>query len=303
MNITVTGDCRETMRAWAADGVRAQMCVTSPPYFGLRSYGGGDAEIGKEATPEQYIANMVEVFRCVRDVLADDGVLWLNLGDNYGKGKQLLGIPWRVALALQADGWVLRQDIIWCLSGGAWVYARTQKGDMPVMVKDLVRLDPATVKLWNGEQWTQVLGWGPSNDTSQRIELVLRSGERIGCTGGHLWPTQRGNVAARDLQVGDTIQTCRLPEPANTKRPAYLADGLLWLIGLYLAEGSRSGDTIQISLHGDEKPWAPLIDIAAEQVGATISYHDEGDARRSCERCGRLVVQHRQDGHASAWAQ
>lgn len=200
---------------------------------------------------------------------------WL---DSVGvKAKDLIGIPWMLAFALRADGWYLRQDIIWCLSGGAWVYARTQKGDMPVMVKDLVRLDPATVKLWNGEKWTRVLGWGPSNDTSQRIELVLRSGERIGCTGWHLWPTQRGNVAAHDLKVGDTIQTCRLPEPASTKRPAYLTDGLLWLIGLYLAEGSRSGDTIQISLHGDEKPWVPLIDMAAEQVGATLSYHDEGN--------------------------
>ena len=71
------------------------------------------AEIGLEQTPEEYIAAMIEVFRCVRDVLADDGTLWLNLGDSYGAGKQLLGIPWRVALALQADGWVLRQDIIW----------------------------------------------------------------------------------------------------------------------------------------------------------------------------------------------
>ena len=192
------------------------------------------------------------------------------------KDKDLIGIPWRVAFALQADGWWLRQDIVWCLSGGAWVYARTQKGDMPVMVKDLVRLNPATVKLWNGEKWTRVLGWGQSNDTSQRIELVLRSGERIGCTGGHVWPTQRGNVAARDLRVGDVIQTCRLPEPANAKRPAYLTDGLLWLIGLYLAEGSRSGDTIQISLHGGEKDWMPLIDMAAEQIGATLSYHEEG---------------------------
>jgi len=158
------------------------------------------------------------------------------------------------------------------------VYARTQKGDMPVMVKDLVRLNPATVKLWNGEKWTQVLGWGASTDTSERLELVLRSGERIGCTGGHLWPTPRGNVAARDLRVGDVIQTCRLPEPANAKRPAYLTDGLLWLIGLYLAEGSRSGDTIQLSLHGDEKDWTPLIDMAAEQVGATLTYHDEGSS-------------------------
>jgi DNA modification methylase len=309
MNLIEFGDCRETMRRWAQQGVKAQMCVTSPPYFGLRSYLPDSSpdkpmEIGLEETPEQYIARMVEVFRCVRDVLADDGTLWLNIGDSYAsnpasggsqsskmtggehkrtpserkyqrpdglKPKDLIGIPWMLAFALRADGWYLRQDIIWCLSGGAWVYARTQKGDMPVMVKDLVRLDPSTVKLWNGEKWTQVLGWGPSNDTSQRIELVLRSGERIGCTGGHLWPTQRGNVAARDLEVGDTIQTCRLPEPSST----YLTDGLLWLIGLYLAEGSRSGDKIQLSLHGDEKPWAPLIDIAAEQVGATLSYHDD----------------------------
>lgn len=106
------GDCRETMRTWAAAGLKARTCVTSPPYFGLRDYG-VDGQIGLEQSPEEYITNMVQVFRTVRDVLADDGTLWLNLGDSYGEGKQLRGIPWRVALALQADGWVLRQDIIW----------------------------------------------------------------------------------------------------------------------------------------------------------------------------------------------
>jgi DNA modification methylase len=140
------------MRRWAQQGVKAQMCVTSPPYFGLRDYG-HPGQIGLEPTPEAYIAAMVEVFHCVRDVLADDGTLWLNLGDSYGavggdtyagfnkrwngtggagskqdatlagvtdrkiatglKPKNLLGIPWRVALELQADGWILRQDIIW----------------------------------------------------------------------------------------------------------------------------------------------------------------------------------------------
>lgn len=100
------------MRKWARDGIKAQTCVTSPPYFGLRDYG-HDGQIGLEETPEQYISAMVDVFRCVRDVLADDGTLWLNIGDSYGKSKQLLGIPWRIALALQDDGWVLRQDIIW----------------------------------------------------------------------------------------------------------------------------------------------------------------------------------------------
>ena len=112
MNFIEFGDCREIMRDWRAEGLQAQMCVTSPPYFGLRDYG-HPGQIGLEQTPEEYIAAMVEVFRCVRGVLADDGTVWLNMGDSYGGGKQLLGMPWRLAFALQADGWILRQDIIW----------------------------------------------------------------------------------------------------------------------------------------------------------------------------------------------
>jgi len=112
MNKIFFGDCRDILRCVSHTPVKAQTCVTSPPYFGLRDYG-HPGQIGLEQTPEQYVAAMVEVFRCVRDVLADDGTLWLNLGDSYGPGKQLLGVPWCVALALQADGWVLRQDIIW----------------------------------------------------------------------------------------------------------------------------------------------------------------------------------------------
>ena len=149
MNRIEFGDCRDTMRKWASDGVEVQTCVTSPPYFGLRDYG-HDGQIGLEQTPEQYIAAMVEVFRCVRDVLADDGTLWVNIGDSYArtggtdrkvsasaqvgstrntleqmsdrtsnaaalglKSKDLIGIPWMLAFALRADGWYLRQDIIW----------------------------------------------------------------------------------------------------------------------------------------------------------------------------------------------
>lgn len=122
----------------------AQCCVTSPPYWGLRDYG-AEGQIGQEATPEEYVARLVAVFREVRRVLADDGVLWLNLGDTYaattrgssGKGdkqrsnagtliadrrwavpdglkpKDLVGIPWMVAFALRADGWYLRSEVIW----------------------------------------------------------------------------------------------------------------------------------------------------------------------------------------------
>jgi DNA modification methylase len=151
MNQIEFGDCREIMKKWAKDGVKAQTCVTSPPYFGLRDYG-HEGQIGLEPTPDEYIAELVEVFRCVRDVLADDGTLWLNIGDSYAsyrdgkvtadstrkdctgtevpkgsaknrmastfagtgiKHKELIGIPWMLAFALRADGWYLRQDIIW----------------------------------------------------------------------------------------------------------------------------------------------------------------------------------------------
>ena len=103
------GDCRQTLQTLPEQS--AQCCVTSPPYWGLRDYGHGE-QIGLESTPEAYVEQMVTVFREVRRVLRDDGVLWLNLGDTI-KDKQLQGIPWRVAFALQADGWRLRQDIIW----------------------------------------------------------------------------------------------------------------------------------------------------------------------------------------------
>lgn len=130
------GDCLESLRAMPDESVHC--CVTSPPYFGLRDYG-VDGQIGLEPTPDEFVQALVEVFREVRRVLRDDGTLWLNLGDSYSSGgrkwratdaknavrgmdtrpddgmgqKQLLGIPWRVAFALQADGWYLRQDIIW----------------------------------------------------------------------------------------------------------------------------------------------------------------------------------------------
>ena len=141
------GDCRETLKNLTNSSV--QMCVTSPPYYGLRDYGGEKNQIGQEQTPEDFIDELVKVFREVRRTLKDDGTLWLNIGDSYynyrpSKGKSypkqtvsktkqdlpdysskrnnklsnlkekdLIGIPWMLAFALRADGWYLRQDIIW----------------------------------------------------------------------------------------------------------------------------------------------------------------------------------------------
>lgn len=204
MNKIVFGDNRITMKQLIDEGVKVQMCVTSPPYYGLRDYGTGtweggdpncshkrdsktsdkcitghvnlegavgdgiykdvcprcnakrkDLQIGLEQTPEDYIKEMVNVFRLVKDLLTDDGVIWVNIGDSYSsykdcksigqtlakgtnredahvldkgnsptrntkmlksqglKNKDLIGIPWMLAFALRADGWYLRQDIIW----------------------------------------------------------------------------------------------------------------------------------------------------------------------------------------------
>ena len=136
------GDVLDCLAGMPEESV--QCVVTSPPYWGLRDYG-QDGQLGLEQTPEEYVTKMVEVFREVRRVLREDGVLWLNLGDSYAsnpasggpqseklkgpqnatpdrpewkrppglKPKDLVGIPWRVALALQAEGWYLRSDVIW----------------------------------------------------------------------------------------------------------------------------------------------------------------------------------------------
>ena len=114
LNHCYQGDCRDVMRQildqWV--GGKVQTIITSPPYWNLRDYGVA-GQIGMEPTLQEFVSTMVEVFALCRELLADDGTLWLNLGDSYGERKQLQGVPWRVALALQDAGWCLRQDIIW----------------------------------------------------------------------------------------------------------------------------------------------------------------------------------------------
>jgi DNA modification methylase len=148
-NHLLVGDVRETLKQIADKSVHC--CVTSPPYWGLRDYG-NDGQLGLEPTPTEYIDGLVKVFKEIHRVLRDDGILWLNIGDSYAsfrdgkvtpdtargesdgtlvekgkasnrmassfantsiKHKDIVGIPWRLAFALQADGWYLRQDIIW----------------------------------------------------------------------------------------------------------------------------------------------------------------------------------------------
>lgn len=104
------GDALEVLATMPENSVHC--CVTSPPYWGQRRYGGGQAEIGMEPSPQEYVKSLRDVFAEVRRVLRPDGTLWLNLGDKYGKSGGLLGLPWMTATALAANGWMLRQDII-----------------------------------------------------------------------------------------------------------------------------------------------------------------------------------------------
>lgn len=153
------GDCRDSLDRMKSEGIIVQSCITSPPYYGIRDYGNQE-QIGLEQTPEDYIKNLVEVFQKVREILSDDGTLWINIGDSYYnyrpgnqsypkqtiasnkqdlptnsskrntklegyKEKDLIGIPWMLAFALRNDGWYLRQDIIW-----------SKPNPMPESVKD-----------------------------------------------------------------------------------------------------------------------------------------------------------------------
>lgn len=216
MNKIEFGDCRETMRKWASQGVKAQTCVTSPPYYGLRDYG-HEGQIGLEETPEQYISAMVEVFRCVWDVLEDDGTLWLNIGDSYAgnnsrasnngragfgnarekvvnrtgeglKTKDLIGIPWMLAFALRADGWYLRQDIIWhkpnpmpesvqdrCTKGHEYIFlmSKSQKYYYDhEAIKEPVKEDWGTRDRANGKYHNEGTGLQPHSGLEKSYEMA-----------------------------------------------------------------------------------------------------------------------------------
>lgn len=196
INMILVGDSKEVLKTLKDNSI--QTCVTSPPYYGLRDYGHA-GQIGLEETPEQYIARLVDVFREVRRVLRDDGTLWLNLGDSYngsGKGgdkignegkqttnagsitvknkamrldelkpKDLLMIPARVALALQADGWYLRSEIIWHKPNPMPESVKDRPTKAHEMIYLLAKSGKTTI--WKSRD---TLEWSYSPDLSEKIE-------------------------------------------------------------------------------------------------------------------------------------
>lgn len=265
-----TGDCRGTMRAWAASGVKAQACVTSPPYFGLRDYG-REGQIGLEETPAAYIAAMVEVFSCVRDVLTDDGTLWLNIGDSYAgmggrsvqsgkefegrargrqaitrsarqkpvddiKAKDLIGIPWMLAFALRADGWYLRQDIIW-----------HKPNPMPESVRDrCTKAHEYVFLLTKSERYffdplgmqEAATGRDPGNKSHKHADRVAVEVE----AGNHRERTKLGlaTMGARETRNRRTVWTVA----SSPYKGAHFAVFPPALIEPCVLAGTRPGDTV-----------------------------------------------------------
>ena len=281
------GACLSVLRSVSRD---AQACVR-------RMAGLSEKHLGLLAIQDLYarIRGSAEIDGALADRITDTVSDWLAQIDSTKanhpyKPKDEMLLPFRVALALQRDGWYVRSCIPWlkrnCLSGGTRVYVRSQKGDMPMSVKDLARLKPETCKLWNGERWTQLVSmWEVPRGEGDEIEIELRSGERIGCTPDHRWPTERGLLRAYELSVGDVLTGTILPKPttAAAQQPGgsygWLDDNIGWFVGLYLAEGSMSNGTIQIASHTNEVArYGRLQAIAAAYDGTCRAHLKRGQS-------------------------
>ena len=323
------GDALRVARSLPDDSVH--LIVTSVPYWLLRDYG-VPGQLGLEETVEEWVKNQVRVFREFRRVLHPSGSIYLNCGDCFyssrsfaGPGKNTDGVftrvhdrmtnvvgkrlpkhkilkskdlimqPDRLAIGLQRDGWWIRGKIIWwrCLSGGVKLYAKTaRRFARPIALKDLARLEPSTVKLWNGQRWTRVKAWMPVGKVDGAYSLILRSGERIDCSPDHRWPTLRGLIATSDLRLGDVIETVRLPAPNHPISPAALDDREIgWFLGLYLAEGSRSAGCLQFSGHVSETEARRrrLAKIAAAYHGTCRAYSTGGNGA-TVNVHGRILI-------------
>ena len=308
------GDCLESLRTLPDESVNC--CVTSPPYWGLRDYG-HDGQIGLESTPESYVAKMVEVFREVRRVLRKDGTLWLNLGDSYSantsggecpqggksarpkidatkyaarsigpglKPKDLCGIPWRVAFALQADGWYLRQDIIW-----------HKPNPMPESVTDrctkaheYVFLLSKSAKYWYDAEAVSEMAIQP---TGTPIKVCQHKQAKLGANltgtlGANCGPETRNRRSVWTISTKPYSGAHFAVMPSDLVEPCILAgcpEG-----GTVLDPFAGSGTVAQVAIaHGRQTIACELNPSYGELIQERI--RDELDKTRLIEKPKRLV--------------
>lgn len=269
----LAGDCRDLLPTLPAGSVQA--CVTSPPYLGHRDYG-VDGQIGVERSVADYIAALVDVFRLVRDVMADDGTLWLNIGDTYAaradagvKPKDLVGVPWRVALALQADGWWLRRDIVWAkpnpmpspvrdrpTSSHEYLFLLA-KGGRYFYDADAVAEPVAESQV--GRVRADVVGGRSWRERGQHSEGgVYRKQDALGkqtYTGFNDRWRQSGHGTTRNARSVWTIPTQPYPDAHFATFPVALA-------GRCIAASTRPGDAVLDPFGG-----AGTVGLAADRMG------------------------------------
>jgi DNA modification methylase len=290
----VVGNCLDILPTLAASS--AQSCVTSPPYFGLRDYG-VDGQIGLEPSPDEYVAELVKVFRGVWRVLRDDGTLWLNLGDSYCttapgsivdpakmtgihvhkgayrrpetppglKPKDLIGIPWRVAFALQADGWYLRSGIVWNKLNPMPESAT----DRPTSSYEMVFLMSKAVQYYYDAAAIAELSVDEGRPSGPKSDPSRNDGNRTGII--------KGNGATRNARNVWTISTLPYDGAHFAVMPPALA-------GRCIKAGSRPGDLILDPFGG-----AATTGLAAAQLGrkAMLIELNPASAKLGRERVAR----------------
>jgi len=270
--------------------------------------------LGLEPTFELYLQHLIQIFDEVKRVLKPTGTCFVNIGDSYANSshpgggdptiqkrnlggveypkkplsgiqrKSLYAIPERFKIMMIDRGWICRNTIIWhkrnCLCGSTTLYASTQKGVMPSTLKDLIRLKPGTVQLWDGEKWQKVKKWVKNIAPKNIKDITFRNGETIKCTGDHLFPLISGEIKkASELSVGDIIKNTILP--VEEKIVEYIPNEMGWFLGTYLADGSLgdNGRCIQISSHTKEQErFLKLRYIAQKYDGECRSFNREGNS-------------------------
>ena len=336
LNKVYFGDCRDSMRKMAKKGVKVQMCVTSPPYFGLRDYGtakweGGDADcdhiekiqshsgqradrdqtsqifkykglckkcgavsvdgqIGLEQNPQEFIDNLVEVFACVWDILAEDGTLWVNLGDSYAnnssqasnngragfgnprekivnrigngyKQKDLMGMPWRLAFALQDFGWYLRQDIIW-----------HKPNPMPESVTDRCTKSHEYIFLLTKNQKYYFDHESIKEPATTKSEGIRFGGNKYGDNDDPKYATKSGNVS-KEYEKANKRDVWSVP--VKPYSGAHFAVYPEELIEPCILAGSKVGDIVLDPFFGSGTTGAVAQKLGRKWVGCELNKNYE----------------------------
>jgi DNA modification methylase len=298
MNKVYFGDCRDSLRQMKEEGVKVQTCITSPPYYGLRDYG-HDGQIGLEETPFEFIDNLVEVFACVWDILADDGTLWVNLGDSYSshkdckstpqtfalgtakeqapvmdkgksrirdsrmlksqgfKNKDLMGMPWRLAFALQDFGWYLRQDIIW-----------HKPNPMPESVKDRCTKSHEYIFLLSKKPHYYFDNEAIKEKSLTKSEGIKFGGNKYGDDNDPKYATKSGNVS-KEYEMSNKRDVWTV----NTKsyKGAHFATYPEELVEPMVLSGSRVGDIVLDPFFGSGTTGAVAQKLGRKWIGCELN--------------------------------